>query len=102
MSTYLTLLATFCGIDTIKSDFTCYDGCEINDWFVNDYFCDCSLCEDEDYWTCNTCGYCPSFCGDSAFCGYNVSYWNPIFTCYSGCNIPQSYLNDNWCDCSNC
>jgi len=35
--------------------FVCEDGCRIPPHGVNDNYCDCSGCEDEDDWSCGTC-----------------------------------------------
>ena len=48
-----------------STTFNCTDGCSIAISYHNDDFCDCSECEDEDYYTCDTCdGGCPNYCGD--------------------------------------
>ena len=48
--------------------FLCDDGCSILDGYVNDNYCDCPECEDEDDWTCSTCT-CPTGCGEFYVCG---------------------------------
>ena len=35
--------------------FACDDGCPIFEEYINDGYCDCSSCEDEEDWTCGTC-----------------------------------------------
>ena len=47
--------------DTTQTGFYCpSSGCFITNSFLNNNFCDCQECEDEDYWNCTTCGYgCP-------------------------------------------
>jgi len=49
-------------------NFVCDDGCDIYDSYVNDGYCDCSGCEDEDSYTCGSCGGCPSYCGGFINC----------------------------------
>ena len=48
----------------------CNDGCVIPEEWLNDYYCDCSQCEDEAYWTCGTCSSegCPEVCGEFVQC----------------------------------
>ncbi|CAE7517161.1 SDAD1, partial [Symbiodinium natans] len=37
--------------------------------YINDGYCDCPNCEDEDQWTCDNCSVgCPQRCGDSVQC----------------------------------
>ena len=49
-------------------------GCSVLSYFINDGYCDCDGCEDEELWTCDSCaGGCPSACGDSSYCGTNVT-----------------------------
>jgi len=42
--------------ESISETFTCNDGCQIPEVYVNDSFCDCPQeCEDEAFWTCEQC-----------------------------------------------
>lgn len=50
------------------TNFVCDDGCDINDSYMNDGFCDCGNCEDEDSHTCSSCGGCPTYCGGYKSC----------------------------------
>ena len=78
--------------------FECDDGCVIDNFYVDDYFCDCVGCEDESVWNCTTCGDgCPDYCGGYEFCG-----WPPMFNCSNGCSIPMFLTNDSYCHCSDC
>ena len=46
---------------TTEAQYACNDGiCSIDASYVNDGSCDCSECDDEDDWTCDTCGGCPT------------------------------------------
>ena len=63
--------------ETCPADFECSDGNTIPLNYVNDAYCDCSDCEDED----------------------NPP---PMFDCSDGNTIPLDYVNDNYCDCSDC
>lgn len=49
-------------------NFKCNDGCDINDDYMNDGWCDCGECEDEDDNTCESCGGCPTYCGGYERC----------------------------------
>eukprot|EP00808_Paulinella_micropora_P005887 g61390.t1 len=51
-----------------KRDFVCNNGCDVQDYKLNDGFCDCASCEDEARWTCKSCT-CPTVCGQSHPCG---------------------------------
>ena len=48
----------------------CNDGCVITEDFLDDGYCDCSECEDESDWTCDTCSSdgCPTTCGTWTEC----------------------------------
>ena len=47
----------------------CDDGCPIFEDYVNDDWCDCSNCEDEQSWNCTNCyGGCPQSCGGYGYC----------------------------------
>ena len=48
--------------------FSCDDGCPLFEEFINDGYCDCSSCEDENDWTCGTCPGCPDECFGSTVC----------------------------------
>jgi len=48
--------------------FICNDGCYIRTRLQNDNYCDCKECEDEENWTCNSCGGCPIQCGTYIEC----------------------------------
>lgn len=89
--------------------FTCWNGCQIPADYTNDDFCDCELCEDEEYYNCNTCyNGCPSdndgdYCWDYTYCGnftFNIEEYH--FDCDDGCSIYQEYVNDGFCDCNSC
>ena len=55
---------------TAIDGFTCSDDCVISDIYVNDGYCDCTDCGDEDGWTCSTCeDGCPDSCGGYEDCG---------------------------------
>ena len=47
--------------------YTCNDGCEIDDSWENDDYCDCFDCGDETDWNCGTCT-CPTSCGTYHHC----------------------------------
>ena len=83
--------------------FTCNDGCEIYTGFENDGWCDCSECEDENSWTCETCS-CPTECGDYEECSgdYGWCNTNGMFNCSDGCEIDCELVNDDYCDCHDC
>ena len=95
---------------TSSNAFLCDDGCEIHQLFENDDWCDCSNCEDETDWDCDSCGGCPSTCGSWVSC--SASTEAPViftstdspnnFTCDDNCSVPHYWVNDDWCDCSNC
>ena len=54
---------------TNTSYFACDDGCPLEEDFINDGECDCSECEDEDHYNCNTCaGGCPTDCDGYTSC----------------------------------
>ena len=63
-----------CGGHNLNASFECDDGCTISVNYINDNMCDCSNCEDESDWTCETCnaGVCPSSdeCGWFVHCDY--------------------------------
>ena len=90
----------YCGEWIIDDPFVCDDGCQIYSEYENDGWCDCSECEDEDYYTCESCG-CPTQCYDYVYCG-NGYGCNNTFSCSDGCNVPCDWVNDNYCDCSDC
>eukprot|EP00808_Paulinella_micropora_P020507 g1892.t1 len=48
--------------------YVCDDGCKIRDSYFKDGICDCSKCEDERDFTCETCGGCPTKCKDFVNC----------------------------------
>ena len=83
--------------------FTCNDDCEIYIGFQNDGWCDCSECEDENSWTCETCS-CPTDCGDYEECSGDYGWCNiyGMFNCSDGCEIDCDLVNDNYCDCHDC
>ena len=81
----------------VTSSFDCSDGCSIHNDYINDGYCDCSSCEDESYWSCDSCPGCPTTCGN-----YTLCVGNTTFTCDNGCAIAAIYLNDSFCDCNNC
>ena len=66
--------------------FSCNDGCGISDNYVNDAWCDCNQCEDEDSFTCL------SYINDD-YCDCNECegelYWN-CTSCAGGCPNPSS------------
>ena len=87
--------------------FDCEDGCQISSGYVDDHWCDCSKCEDETDWECETCSEgCPTDCGDYTYCSSDAtattSEASNYYECDDGCLIFSSYVNDNYCDCSNC
>jgi len=43
--------------------YVCSDGCPVNQNWLNDNYCDCSDCGDEEAHTCDSCGGCPTQCG---------------------------------------
>lgn len=54
---------------TTPPNFVCNDGCDIRDTYMNDGYCDCSGCEDESSYTCESCGAgCPTYCGGYQRC----------------------------------
>ena len=58
---------------TTGGTFSCNDGCPISEDFIDDYYCDCSECEDEANWTCDTClGGCPTDCYDYTYCSSGI------------------------------
>ena len=85
----------------VKHAFQCDDGCDIPVPFVNENWCDCSSCDDETNWTCNTCSSngCQDACEAGQIC-YNATLANLTFTCSDGCTIPVFFVNDWYCDCS--
>ena len=98
--------------------------CWIPRAFLNDDYCDCPQCEDEEFHSCEDCGLgLTSFAGNSDVCP-DVRCGNPDssryggtqsclgtglvsdpFTCpdpdggISGCTINKSLVNDLRCDC---
>lgn len=56
------------------NSYICDDGCEIHDSYVDDNYCDCSTCDDEEFWTCSTC--CADECGCPEECDTYVSCVN--------------------------
>ena len=92
-----------------STGFTCSDGCDIFDSYVEDDYCDCVDCSDESSWDCTSCGGCPSQCGTWVYCSPLISSNISIntndsigFLCDDGCVVDESFENDDWCDCSNC
>ena len=82
-----------------RSSFECHNGCEIDDSNVNDGWCGCSSCEDEDDWTCDTCD-CPMSCGDYHYCqGENMTFNNDSYTLNSTFpfQIDQKFEISNYC-----
>eukprot|EP00435_Cladocopium_sp_Y103_P061213 s171_g22.t2 len=97
--------------------------CKIPNLYMNDDFCDCPGCEDEDRHTCETCGTdlpadsqvlvtadvlltCSEECGatDSiaGACiggGQALPEGVEVFTCPDGCRIQAAAQNDGYCDC---
>ena len=61
----------------LKDDFVCEDGCEIVQEFIDDGYCDCSQCEDEQFWDCDTCNTlydtCIDTCGGFTECIADIS-----------------------------
>ena len=67
------ILSVFISIQsTLTSSYTCSDGCNINDAYLNDDYCDCSDCGDEDAFDCRTC-ICPTSCGAYEYCTATTS-----------------------------
>ena len=81
---------------------------------LNDNFCDCPDCSDEEAWDCNNCS---SGCGSSQKAincfgqqfNLNFSIQCPGYPAHSGspaiklgCAINYAALNDNNCDCPTC
>ena len=101
------LLTTISHLFTSCSCYTCNSGCEINDLFVDDNWCDCPDCDEEPNWTCATCT-CPSDAdcpNDFYQCGGGSSTFSTtpgIYVCNDGCPILDLYIDDDWCDCSSC
>ena len=60
------------GLLKVIHGFKCNDGCDVQDIFLDDNWCDCSSCEDEQDWTCFTCGGCPNTCSNYTQCGINT------------------------------
>jgi len=52
----------------LPTNFMCASGCQIKFGWVNDNYCDCPGCEDEDSHSCDTCE-CPTTCGEYGACG---------------------------------
>ena len=89
--------------------FQCDDGCSIPNEFEDDDWCDCSDCEDEPNWTCDTClpGCVNSNCEAEQPCyeaAYDVTNWmaSATYNCTDGCKISMYNVNDWYCDCSDC
>ena len=96
--------------------YTCSNDCEISDDSVNNGYCDCYDCGDEDSWTCGSCGGCPNAteCGSSFDCPPIDYYFYPVasndtynddmydireFGCtFPGCSVTKSWLIDGQCD----
>ena len=78
--------------------YTCPNsGCPISPLAVNDNFCDCDDCSDEDAWTCDTCVYGCGPCGQSPPCDLRT------FVCpNTECEIFGVQVNDNVCNCPGC
>ena len=63
-----------CGIEgDIPYFCTSTPGFFIDSVWVNDFMCDCPLCEDEFNITCEQCGGCPVFCNDYVPCDLGYS-----------------------------
>lgn len=98
--------------DCLASTFNCNDSCVIPKSYVDDSICDCSNCEDEYEWTCESCSSgCPDYCGNFTYCrnidsytyGSSSSYHHDgTYECDDGCKILESYVDDSYCDCANC
>jgi hypothetical protein len=105
------------------SETACANGCQIHSMWLNNGFCDCAECEDEDNFTCETCrdGCPPAECAEkmgtaisdlmSSDCGVIFTHspspmpppTPPPFTCNNGCEIAGEYVNDGrLCDCAEC
>ena len=58
------------GGKTDSDGYTCSDGCTISTAYVNDDWCDCTDCGDENEWTCEDCeNGCSDSCGTFRYCG---------------------------------
>jgi hypothetical protein len=93
--------------------FVCIDGCEVDIAYVNDEWCDCEDFEDEDSFTCETCGHgsgCPwdlagyYSCGDTADCqvvspecGWCLEFGGCLWQTdeCADCNCPTYPADDN-------
>ena len=71
--------------------------CFILPQYVNDNYCDCADCADEDAWTCDTCDYGCGPCGQGRPCDLSAGRCEG-----TDCIILRVLLNDNICDCPNC
>ena len=75
-------------------------GCPIYPEFVNDNYCDCDDCSDEDAWSCETCDYGCGQCGQARPC--DVTLLPCPGPLGAGCAILSVQVNDNACDCPDC
>eukprot|EP00439_Symbiodinium_sp_Y106_P076510 s2229_g15.t1 len=80
------------------STFACFSGASKPVYVFLDDKCDCELCEDEEWWTCFSCGDCPLDAASDAA----VDCTAVPFTCDDGCEISSTMVNNYRCDCSNC
>ena len=99
--------------------------CKIPTLFLNDDFCDCPGCEDEDSHTCEDCGFdllndpqasvlvtADQLLTCSEECDLNISFYcigggflppgAEVFTCPSGCQIQAFAQDDGICDSRCC
>ena len=100
-----------CGDRPPPCKFRCDDDCLISPLFVGDEYCDCPDCSEEALqgFLCNTepGGFCecPSSCASgSVKCEPDSgSPGTPgRFICSDGCEVIPEYLDDDFCDCSDC
>ena len=83
------------------SAYVCDDGCQIPNSYIDDNYCDCFDCGDETNLNCSTCSPygCTNDCSDYQYC---LESLNDTFTCLDGWNITTLFVDDNYCDCSDC
>eukprot|EP00808_Paulinella_micropora_P012902 g6558.t1 len=80
----------------------CENGCAIPIYYVNDEYCDCTQCEDEDNWDCNTCGEgCPTQCDNYTKCNGCGGLNQPCCSTTSGTGCNQgAECRNGTCGCT--